>query len=108
MGFELETTMDRSARKNQRRQRKQPLVRTLFETCTEVFANGGTGFVPPPADVQRLCSILDSMKAADVGLSPEMPYFRATKTGQAPVITYLHLYECEQFSVCFFHSAPSA
>lgn len=107
MGFEPETTTDRSARMNRRRQRKQPLVQTLFETCAEVFANGGTGFVPPPADIQRLCSILDSMKAADVGLSPEMPYFRATKTGQAPVITYLHLYECEQFSMGIFCLPPS-
>lgn len=47
---------------------------------------------------------LDSLKADDVGLSPELPYFRLIRNGRSPIITYLHLYECDKFSVCFFLS----
>ena len=42
------------------------------------------------------------MKAVDVGLSPEMPYFRTTADEGTPPITYLHLYENNKFSVCIF------
>lgn len=42
----------------------------------------------------------DSMKPVDVGLNKEMPYFQRMKSKGAPPITYLHLYECDKFSVC--------
>lgn len=46
------------------------------------------------------------MKPEDVGLTPTMPYFRPN-TGpenlSPPPITYLHLYQCEQFSVISLH-----
>ena len=42
------------------------------------------------------------MEPVDVGLSPEMPYFRTTAGRRTPPITYLHLYESNKFSVCIF------
>lgn len=104
---ETTTNNSKSAKKNRRKQRKQMPVQTLFEACKEVFANGGTGFIPPPDDVERLRSILDSLSPADVGLSPDMPYFRATRSRELPIITYLHLYECPNFSMGIFCLPPS-
>jgi len=44
-----------------------------------------------------LCA--DGIKPEDVGLRPDMPYFRTSATQRVPRITYLHIYECEKFSV---------
>jgi len=41
----------------------------------------------------------DNFKPADVGLFPEMPHFQASVAGRTPVIRYLHLHECDKFSV---------
>ncbi|KMS99178.1 hypothetical protein BVRB_2g047160 [Beta vulgaris subsp. vulgaris] len=101
------TNSNKSSRKNRRRNRKMSPVQNLFHTCKEVFANGGTGFIPPPNHVERLRSILDSLKADDVGLSPELPYFRLIRNGRSPIITYLHLYECDKFSIGIFCLPPS-
>ncbi|KNA23176.1 hypothetical protein SOVF_027200 [Spinacia oleracea] len=105
------TSADRgkASRKNRRRGRKMAAVQTLFRACKEVFADGGTGFIPRPNDVERLRSILDSLKQDDVGLSPELPYFGPIMhgNGRAPIITYLHLYECEKFSIGIFCLPPS-
>jgi hypothetical protein len=96
------TSSERGNRKNRRRHKKsntgmmQPVVQQLFETCQEVFSGPGT--VPSPGDVLRLKSVLDTVTASDVGLTPNMRYFRH-KDGQKPQITYLHLYECNNFSV---------
>ncbi|XP_074319127.1 plant cysteine oxidase 2 [Silene latifolia] len=96
-------------RKDRRRRKKSQLpVQTLFETCKDVFANGGVDFIPPPDHVHRLRSILDSLKSDDVDLSPDMPYFRETRNGRASVITYLHLYECDKFSMGIFCLPPSS
>ncbi|GMH05139.1 hypothetical protein Nepgr_006979 [Nepenthes gracilis] len=104
--FPKETTNPR-LKKNRRRQRKQTMIQTVFETCKEVFSNGRTGFVPRPEDVERLRSVLDRLKPSDVGLSPDMRYFRAEETERTPVITYLHLHECEKFSMGIFCLPPS-
>lgn len=98
------TNSSKSSRKNRRRNRKMSTspVQNLFHICKEVFANGGTGFVPVPDDVQRLRTVLDNLKADDVGLNPEMPYFQLFKNGRSPIITYLHLYECDKFSIGIF------
>lgn len=56
------TTTANSSSRQRRSRRKQgkmtPPVQTLFNTCKELFANGGFGFVPPPADIRRVCSLL--------------------------------------------------
>ncbi|GAB2299239.1 hypothetical protein Dimus_033309 [Dionaea muscipula] len=106
--FPNEAKNARSKKRNRRRQRVQPVVQTLFNTCKEVFAHGGNGFVPQSEDVERLTSVLDSLKPEDVGLTPKMRYFRAAKTKGAPLITYLHLYECDMFSMGIFCLPPSA
>ncbi|KAK6920820.1 Cysteine oxygenase/2-aminoethanethiol dioxygenase [Dillenia turbinata] len=52
----------------------------------------------------------NNMKPAHVGLSPDMPYFRppAESGLEAPPITYLHLYECDNFSIGIFCLPPTA
>ncbi|XP_010256539.1 PREDICTED: plant cysteine oxidase 2-like [Nelumbo nucifera] len=96
-------------KKNRRRKKSMPnVVQELFWTCTEVFARGGAGTVPSRRDVERLRSVLDHMQPADVGLSPDMPYFRANEPEGIPPITYLHLYECSRFSIGIFCLPPSA
>nr|XP_018684401.1 PREDICTED: plant cysteine oxidase 2-like isoform X2 [Musa acuminata subsp. malaccensis] len=90
----------KSGRKRKKLGPRQSAVQRLFETCKEVFANGGPGIVPSPEDVDRLRSILDNVDASDVGLTPKMPYFRRGASEGRPPITYLHIYECDKFSVC--------
>ncbi|XP_020591010.1 plant cysteine oxidase 2 [Phalaenopsis equestris] len=100
------------SKKGKRRKRRPDcmpsVVQRLFDTCKAVFAEGTAGFVPPPEDVARIRSILDSMKPADVGLSPKLPYFKSIENGGPPPITYLHVYECPEFSIGIFCLPPSA
>ncbi|CAH8361133.1 unnamed protein product [Eruca vesicaria subsp. sativa] len=86
------------------------VVRRLFETCKEVFSNGGPGVIPSQDKIQQLRNILDNMKPEDVGLTQTMPYFRqisAPEHRSSPPITYLHLHQCEQFSIGIFCLPPS-
>ncbi|CAD6344112.1 unnamed protein product [Miscanthus lutarioriparius] len=77
-------------------------VQRLFEACREVFTGTGPGAVPPPAGVERIKSVLDSITAADVRLTSNMSYFRRVDAHGTPKITYLHLYKCEAFSIGIF------
>ncbi|XP_066308272.1 plant cysteine oxidase 1-like [Miscanthus floridulus] len=77
-------------------------VQRLFEACREVFTGAGPGAVPPPAGVERIKSVLDSITAADVRLTSNMSYFRRVDAHGTPKITYLHLYKCEAFSIGIF------
>ncbi|KAL9684786.1 hypothetical protein QQ045_022227 [Rhodiola kirilowii] len=108
---ELSKEANSNPKKAKRRQKKSSsssaTVQKLYETCKAVFASSKTGIVPPADDVERLRSVLDSMKPEDVGLSPEMQYFKTGK-GQRPKITYLHLHECDKFSMGIFCLPPSA
>ncbi|KAJ8643953.1 hypothetical protein MRB53_005701 [Persea americana] len=107
----LESTKEKSrSNKKKRRGKKKPMpsgVQKLFDTCKEVFSAGGAGIVPSPGDVERLRLVLDDMKPADVGLNQEMTYFQRMKSKGAPPITYLHLYECDKFSIGIFCLPPS-
>ncbi|KAM1076044.1 hypothetical protein ACFX19_024018 [Malus domestica] len=102
-----ETNSKSKTRKGRRRQRKMSPVQKLYATCKEVFSFCGAGVIPPAEDIQRLSSVLDAMEPADVGLTPDLPYFRMTVARRTPVITYLHLYECEKFSMGIFCLPPS-
>lgn len=109
---ELSLEKSKSGSRKSRRRHKKPapmpsLVQRLFETCKEVFSDGRSGVVPHPADVDRLQSILDNVTAADVGLTPNMACFRNIEFQGPPPITYLHLYECDNFSIGIFCLPPS-
>ncbi|XP_022159167.1 plant cysteine oxidase 2-like [Momordica charantia] len=103
-----QTTTNNKSKKNRRRHKKPSPVQQLYEICNHVFASTGTGTVPPSPDIERIRSVLDKMKPVDVGLSPEMPYFRTTAGQRSPPpITYLHIYENSKFSMGIFCLPPS-
>ncbi|KAK1298268.1 hypothetical protein QJS10_CPB14g01377 [Acorus calamus] len=79
-----------------------PLIQKLYQTCKEVFYDSMPGTVPSPADIERVRSVLDSMNPIDVGLSPDMPCFRSTESQANPPVTYIHLDECDNFSMGIF------
>jgi len=60
-GISRETIASSNSRRNRRRERKKPPVQMLFETCKVVFASGGTGFVPPLRDIEKLRSVLGTI-----------------------------------------------
>ncbi|XP_042457417.1 plant cysteine oxidase 2-like [Zingiber officinale] len=77
-------------------------VQRLFDTCKDVFADVGSGAVPSPADVERLRSVLDTLKPQDVGLSRNLPLFKHASTNRPPAVTYLHLSAFPNFSIGIF------
>lgn len=82
-------------------------VQKLYDTCKEVFKDRRPGIVPHPDSIDKLRAVLDDIKPEDVGLSPEMPYFRSPAAGRTPAIRYLHLHECDKFSIGIFCFPPS-
>lgn len=94
-------------KKRKMRQKKVTAVQKLYDTCTEVFADCGPGVVPDAEGVERLKNILNGMTEVDVGVRPNMPYFRYRENGGFPKITYLHLSECDKFSIGIFLLPPS-
>ncbi|KDP45483.1 hypothetical protein JCGZ_09732 [Jatropha curcas] len=105
-------TNSRGGKKIRRRQQQKKTVmvspvQKLYDTCKEVFTFGGPGIVPPPDKIEKLKAVLDDIKPEDVGLSPEMPYFRTPAAGRTPAIRYLHLHECDKFSMGIFCLRPS-
>ncbi|KZV45648.1 2-aminoethanethiol dioxygenase-like [Dorcoceras hygrometricum] len=93
----------RKGNKEKRRQKKLSPVQRLYETCKEVFADCSPGIVPSPQNVEKLTAVLDQMTPADVGLIPNMQLFDSDR---APIITYLHLHECDRFSIGIFCLPP--
>ncbi|XVF58202.1 hypothetical protein PTKIN_Ptkin07bG0045100 [Pterospermum kingtungense] len=109
------TSSESRSKKSRRRPRKMtksaavvvsPLQR-LFDTGKDVFALSGTGIVPTPDKIDQLRAVLDKIQPSDVGLTPQMPCFSPPVTRQAPPITYLHIHECEKFSMGIFCLPPS-
>ncbi|EOY03392.1 Uncharacterized protein TCM_018396 isoform 2 [Theobroma cacao] len=109
------TTSDSSRKKSRRRPKKTTMpaavvvspVQRLFDTCKDVFALAGTGIVPTPDKIEQLRAVLDQIQPADVGLTPQMPFFSLPVTRRAPPITYQHIHECEKFSMGIFCLPPS-
>ncbi|KAK4393080.1 Plant cysteine oxidase 1 [Sesamum angolense] len=93
------------SKKSKRRQRKLSPVQRLYETCKEVFADCGPGIVPSSEKVEKLAALLDGITQVDVGLRPSMPFFSSER---ASVITYLHLHECDKFSIGIFCLPPTS
>ncbi|KAL9343552.1 hypothetical protein Peur_063983 [Populus x canadensis] len=83
-------------------------LQKLYNTCNEVFDSCSAGIIPSPDNIQKLKAVLDDFKPADVGLSPEMPHFRASVAGETPVIRYIYIHECEKFSIGIFCLPPSS
>ncbi|GER37423.1 hypothetical protein STAS_13825 [Striga asiatica] len=93
------------SKKSKRKQKKWSPVQRLYDTCKEVFADSGPGIIPSPEKVQKLAAVLDGMTQEDVGLSPNMPFFSSKR---APTISYMHLHECDQFSIGIFCLPPTS
>ncbi|XP_044467445.1 plant cysteine oxidase 2-like isoform X2 [Mangifera indica] len=101
------TTKNNNSKKNRRRQKKMLPVQKLYDTCKDVFAFGGPGIVPSPEKIERLRSVLDDIKPEDVGLNPDKPYVGKSVARRTPAITYLHLHECDKFSMGIFCLPPN-
>ncbi|XP_076934368.1 plant cysteine oxidase 2-like [Bidens hawaiensis] len=83
-----------------------PLQR-LYMSCLDVFK--GVGTVPTSTDVQKLCSILDGMKAEDVGLSKNLQFFKTTSIAEVtPKVVCTTIYQSENFSLCIFFLPANA
>ncbi|CAN4081699.1 unnamed protein product [Withania somnifera] len=102
--------LKKKKKKKRRRWRKVNVskVQKLYGTCKQVFANCGPGVVPSPEKGQRVKAVLDKMTEADVGLRRNMPYFKSTQSDKPPKITYLHVHECDKFSIGIFCLPPKA
>ncbi|XP_058736305.1 plant cysteine oxidase 2-like [Vicia villosa] len=107
--FDESNANDMKSRKNRRHRHwmKMSPVQKLFFACQHVFANASPGVVPPSQHIDLLRSILAGIKPEDLGLKPDMPYFTNNNAG-TPKITYLHIFECEKFSMGIFCLPPSA
>ncbi|KAL3636601.1 hypothetical protein CASFOL_018900 [Castilleja foliolosa] len=92
-------------RKIKRKQKRLSPVQRLYDTCKDVFADCVPGVVPSPEKVEKLAALLDGMTLADVGLRPNMPVFSSQL---APTISYLHLHECDKFSIGIFCLPPTS
>ncbi|KAK4362449.1 hypothetical protein RND71_017690 [Anisodus tanguticus] len=88
---------------------RENMIQKLYDTCKEVFANGKAGYVPPPADIQRLTSVLDSLEPKDIKFTAPSLEFSSTSPGtkEAPLVTYIKLHECNKFSIGIFCLPPS-
>ncbi|KAH7300129.1 hypothetical protein KP509_24G045600 [Ceratopteris richardii] len=92
-------------------------VQKLYESCRATFTRNAGSF--PAQGLQRVRSILDSIKPSDVGLDENAPIQQNSRTNLlgringrrgkvSPAISYLHLYECNYFSMGIFCLPKSA
>ncbi|WVZ91390.1 hypothetical protein U9M48_037570 [Paspalum notatum var. saurae] len=95
------------ARRGRRRRvqadnREGAAVQQLFQACRHVF-RGPKGTVPGPDHVHLLRALLDRMRPEDVGLSPDLKFFRPTSDAAhhqgTPTITHTTMYNCPNFSM---------
>ncbi|XP_078168880.1 plant cysteine oxidase 2-like isoform X2 [Carex rostrata] len=97
-----------NSRRRNRRKNKTATVQGLYDMCKAVFAECGPGVVPSQEDVSRLSSYLERMKPEELGLNPNMQYFRHVNSDLPPPVTYLHIYQCPNFSIGIFCLPKSA
>ncbi|KAA8541135.1 hypothetical protein F0562_025119 [Nyssa sinensis] len=86
-------------------------VQALYDLCKKTFTSSGQ---PTSSEaIQTLCSLLDTISAADVGLKEEYqdddrghgffglnPFNRVGRWAQP--ITYVDIHECDSFTMCIF------
>ncbi|KAF8037502.1 hypothetical protein BT93_B0409 [Corymbia citriodora subsp. variegata] len=95
-----------------------PKVQALYDLCRQTFTPSGT---PPLSShsVQKLCSLLDTIGLADVGLSEDgleddhrNGFLGLNQLDRIPCraqpITYINIHECESFKMCIFCFPSSA
>ncbi|KAJ4806576.1 hypothetical protein LUZ62_019142 [Rhynchospora pubera] len=95
-----------------------PAIKRLHKTCNTSFSPNGP--VSEEA-LEQVRALLDKIKPADVGLAEEAqvvrtwtasnrgPNGRRGRNGQYfPPIKYLHIHECESFSIGIFCMPPSS
>ncbi|XP_065879871.1 plant cysteine oxidase 2-like [Euphorbia lathyris] len=100
-------TRGKKGRRGPLKKRAVAPVQKLYDTCKDVFSSTGPGIVPSPDQIEKLRAVLDDIKPEDVGLNSEMAYFRSPPAGRTPLIKYLHLHECDKFSIGIFCFPPS-
>ncbi|XP_030495577.2 plant cysteine oxidase 3 isoform X2 [Cannabis sativa] len=89
-----------------------PKIQTLYDLCNKTFTPSGS---PPPTSeaIQRICSVLDTISPADVGLKEVNPdedrghgFFGIDQLNRvarwAQPITYMDVYESDSFTMCIF------
>ncbi|KAM6593742.1 hypothetical protein CsatA_001445 [Cannabis sativa] len=89
-----------------------PKIQTLYDLCNKTFTPSGS---PPPTSeaILRICSVLDTISPADVGLKEENPdedrghgFFGIDQLNRvarwAQPITYMDVYESDSFTMCIF------
>jgi len=94
-----------------------PAVQRLYDVCKKVFTSTS---VPSEAQVSNVRAVLDSIKPQDLGLTEQLNRgdrgfgddgqgsWRPIMSRYAPPISYLHLYECDLFSMGVFVLPTSA
>ncbi|XXG72958.1 hypothetical protein AAC387_Pa07g1943 [Persea americana] len=95
---------------------KAPPVQALYDICKKTFTP--TGNVAPSQAIAKLSSLLDTIGPSDVGLKEDnseddrglgffgeniFRNYQSTRLARwAQPITYLHIYECESFTIGIF------
>ncbi|GMH19549.1 hypothetical protein Nepgr_021390 [Nepenthes gracilis] len=97
-----------------------PVVKKIYNACKDSFTPKGP---ISTEDLEKVRAILDELKPANVGLEQEAQSSQKWKTSAngnngkkgrngsqqyPPPITYLHIYECESFSMGIFCMPPSS
>ncbi|KAJ7978809.1 Plant cysteine oxidase [Quillaja saponaria] len=87
-------------------------IQALYDHCKNTFTPSRA--TPPSSQaIQKLCSLLDTVRPVDVGLVEETAdddrghgFFGTSQinrvTRWAQPITYVDIYECDSFTICMF------
>ncbi|KAJ8752356.1 hypothetical protein K2173_003992 [Erythroxylum novogranatense] len=93
-------------------------VEAIYDLCKLTFTPSGIPY-PSSNAINSLCSLLDTVGPADVGLKEEssdddrgLGFFGLHRSSRiarwAQPITYIDIYECESFTMCIFCFPTSA
>ncbi|KAJ6798032.1 plant cysteine oxidase 3 isoform X1 [Iris pallida] len=90
-------------------------IQALYELCKKTFTSSSSSATASPQAIAKLTALLDTITPAEVGLEDAVEddrghgffgsnYFKnSTRTARwAQPITYLHIYECDSFTIGIF------